>query len=642
MLKRIVFGILKISLIISVLVGCYFGLERYFAEQETRAVRVVIDLNDLKKAAAFEKRALTDVLKEVRKIGFSELGVFEETLPDANAQGEIYYAKGGSIRQLAAFSPVFSAKIKEIKPDRTYIFAPFQESRKRIVNQLTWALGAKSIRFLGQDVIEVDEAEEELRTLGLGISETQKNYLEKLGFRLVPRVWNDPRYHLGNIEAKLSGLKHYKTVIFDGEEILGYPEAIPSLAEALKKFRLKYGYVEIVKQDGDTRLKNLMGSGVVRVHSVPKDELKKLEKPEVLDRYLRAVRERQVKLLYVRPFLPPQIDAVPVEYNLRFFGELKNKLAAAHFTIGEGKEPAPLKIISWQIVVIGWGVMVGALLLLNAFIALPLWALAIAILAGANLLLFLAAKLFILQKLLAFAAAVVFPSLAVISSANRLDRQGGFTLFQALYFVLRVVAITAVGIVFIVGLLADSRYMSGALVFPAVKLVLVLPILIIAAYFLFKEGEQNLWSRAKEILRTKISVANALIGLFLLAALGVFLARSGNFTIPVPGIEKAFRNWLEVLLFVRPRTKEFLVGYPFLFLAAVYYLKSRDRNWLWVLMAIGAIAPVSILNTFSHIHTPLMISIVRLLNGLVLGLFFGIMIAIVAGRWMRTSKEGGK
>ncbi|MFA6170581.1 MAG: DUF5693 family protein [Candidatus Margulisiibacteriota bacterium] len=640
MLKRIIWGILKISLIISVLVGCYFGLERHLAEQATRSVRVVIDLNDLKKAAAYEKQPLTAVLKEVRKIGFSELGVFEETLPDANALGEIYYAKGGSIRKLAAFSPVFSAKIKEIKPDRTYIFAPFQESRKRIVAQLTWALGAKSIRFLGRDVIEVDEAEEELRALGLGISEAQKNYLERLGFRLVPRVWNDPRYHLGNIEAKLSGLKDYRTIIFDGEELLGFPEAVPSLAEALKKFRLNYGFVEIVKQDGDYQLKNLMANEVVRVHSVPKDELKKLEKPEVLDRYLRAARERQVKLLYVRPFLPPQIDAVPVEYNLRFFGELKNKLAAAHFTIGEGKEPPPLQITGWQIIALGWGVLVGTLLLLNAFVALPLWGLVIALLAGVNALLFLAAKLTILQKLLAFTAAVVFPSLAVISSANRLNRQGGFPLFQAFYFVLRIVAITALGIIFIVGLLADSRYMSGALVFPAVKAGLVLPIMIVAAYFLLKEGELNLIDRVKAILRTKVSVANALIGLILLAALGLFLARSGNFTIPVPGIEKAFRNWLEVLLFVRPRTKEFLVGYPFLFLAAVYYLKASDRSWLWVVMAIGAIAPVSALNTFSHIHTPLTISIVRLINGLVLGLIFGIIIAIVAGRWF--SKEGEK
>ncbi|MFH1390404.1 MAG: DUF5693 family protein [Candidatus Margulisiibacteriota bacterium] len=641
MLKKIIFGILKISLIVSVLVGCYSILGRYWSEQETRSVRVVIDLNDLKKAAAFEKIPLDKVLKQVKKIGFFELGVFEETLPDANAQGEIYYAKGGSIKKLAAFSPVFTDRLKEIKPDRTYIFAPFKESRKRLYEELNWALGQKAVRFLGEEVIEVDEAEEELRMLGLGISELQRNYLGKLGFKIVPRVWNDPRYHLGNIESKISALKNYKTIIFDGEEILGYPEGITSLAEALKKFRIGYGFVEIVKQDGDVQLKRLMEGRVVRVHSVPKDELKKLEKAEVLDRYLRAVRERQVKLLYVRPFLPPQIDALPVEFNLRFFSDLKNKLAGAKITIGGSKELAPLNMTKWQIVMIGWGVVVGAILLLNAFILLPLWALAILILAGANLLLFLAPEIVLLQKILAFGAAVIFPSLAVISSAKRLDRQRGFVFLQVLLFFFRTMVITALGIIFLAGLLADSKYMSGSMVFPAVKAALVLPMMIVAAYFLFKGGDLNLWQRGKELLRTQISVAHLLVGFILLAALGVFIARSGNFSLPVPGAEKIFRNWLEMVLFVRPRTKEFLVGYPFLFLAAVYYLKTKDWNRLWVLMAIGTIAPVSVTNTFSHIHTPLAISIIRTANGLVLGLIFGIIVAVIAGRWFKTSKEGG-
>ena len=201
--------------------------------------------------------------------------------------------------------------------------------------------------------------------------------------------------------------------------------------------------------------------------------------------------------------------------------------------------------------------------------------------------------------------------------------------------------ITAVGIVFLVGLLADSRYMSGAAVFPAVKAALVLPMIIVAGYFLLKDGNMNIWQKWKELLATRISVANVLVGFFLLAALGVFLARSGNFVLPVPGAEKMFRNWLEMVLFVRPRTKEFLVGYPFLFFAAVYFLKARSRDWLWVLMAIGTIAPVSVMNTFCHIHTPLTISLVRTINGLVLGLFFGIITALIAGWRIKTSKEGG-
>ena len=55
-----------------------------------------------------------------------------------------------------------------------------------------------------------------------------------------------------------------------------------------------------------------MDRDVVRVHSVPKDELKKLKKDEVVRRFVRAAKERKVRLIYIRPFLPPQIDAYPV------------------------------------------------------------------------------------------------------------------------------------------------------------------------------------------------------------------------------------------------------------------------------------------------------------------------------------------
>jgi hypothetical protein len=122
--------------------------------------------------------------------------------------------------------------------------------------------------------------------------------------------------------------------------------------------------------------------------------------------------------------------------------------------------------------------------------------------------------------------------------------------------------------------------------------------------------------------------------LFILAAIGILVARSGNFTLPVPGFEKNLRGFLETVLFVRPRTKEFLIGYPFLLLAATFYLRGQ-RQWLWLLAAIGAIAPISVFNTFSHIHTPVMISIIRTLNGLVLGLVIGALVVYITDRYRK-------
>ncbi len=624
-------GVLILILTAAVLLGAYLGFVRYLSETGGKTVEVVVDLGDLKKMAAYDKKPLDDVLREMKKMGFSEVGVFEETLPDANALGELYCAKGSGILRFKHLCPALSALSQKgkIRSERTYIYAPEDAVRRRVYNQLKWALGDKAIRFLGKEIMEVDEQEEELRALGLGISESQRKYLESRGFLIVPRVWNDPRYHLGNIEPKLGALRDFGLVIFDGEEILGYPDALPALADALKKFKIKYGYVEIVKQDGDMLLKRLMGNEAVRVHSVPKDELVKIHKEEALDRFVRAARERSVRLIYLRPFLPPQIEAFPVEYNLKYFKELKARIEAGGFTLGRAEKAPALKPTGWQILLLGVGVLIGGLFLLNEFIAIPFWLMYLLFLLGTGGLFFLGAAghALLLQKGLAFSASLIFPSSAVITTFSRRP-------VSAALSVVNVLAETAIGIFLMLGLLSDSRFMSGVETFPAVKLALTLPVLIVAAYFISRMGTGSLRQRIQDYLSTRVSLAMVLIGGLVLGALAVLVARSGNFVLPVPGFEKYFRNWLEWLLFVRPRTKEFLVGYPFLYLAALYHLKG-GKTWLWLLAAIGVVAPISVFNSFSHIHTPIMISIIRSFNGLILGLLVGWLVGLLANRYLK-------
>jgi hypothetical protein len=630
MIEKITKGVAVLVLVAAVLTGAYQGFIRHRAEREDRTVELVVDLNDLKKIAAFEKKPLGPILAAIRKIGIAKIGVFEETLPDASAMGELYYAKGSGILRLKSSGASFFQKGR-ISAERTYIYIPEKAVRERVYYQLRLILGEGALRFLGKEVIEVDEAEEELRDLGLGISAFQKSYLESKGFSLVPRLWNDPRFHLGNIEAKIAALKDYKIIIFDGEEIPGSPSAIPALADALKKFKIKYGYIEIVKQEGDKLLRKLMASEIVRVHSVPKDELIKISKEEAIDRFARGARERSVRLIYLRPFLPPQIDAYPVEYNLEYFKAVKARIEAAGLVIGEPEKTSPLTVKGWQVLLLGAGVLAGGLFLLHNFTPLPIWLASLSFFGALAVMFFLgtAGYSLLLQKGLAFAAALIFPSWAVIANFSGNLESGEYpTLKYGVLQILKVIALTGVGIFIMVGLLSDFRFMLGVESFPAVKAALILPILIVAAYFIFptivglrSEGESR-GERWRNVLNLKVSLGMVLLLGAGAVALVVLVARSGNFVLPVPAVEKYFRNWLELLLSVRPRTKEFLAGYPLLFVAALYYFKGK-RDWLWLLAALGTIAPISVFNSFSHLHTPLLISLQRTFNGLVLGLLVG-------------------
>jgi len=281
-------------------------------------------------------------------------------------------------------------------------------------------------------------------------------------------------------------------------------------------------------------------------------------------------------------------------------------------------------------------VVIGAILLLNIMLPLSSFTVSLWFLAGIIFIFLggMAAYFLLMQKILALAAALIFPSLALISTFSESPAPGKNKLYQAIYLVIKVIAITAVGILLMIGLLADYRFMNGIESFPAVKLALVLPVLIVAAYFFFQSGEGNLREKIMNALQLKISIITIFAGFLALAILGFLIARSGNFIIPVPKFELFFRKWLEILFYVRPRSKEILVGYPFLLLAVHSYLKG-EKKWLWIWAAIGVIAPVSVFNSFSHIHTPLCFSLIRTLNGLIIGTFFGIILLAIINKFKK-------
>ena len=128
------------------------------------------------------------------------------------------------------------------------------------------------------------------------------------------------------------------------------------------------------------------------------------------------------------------------------------------------------------------------------------------------------------------------------------------------------------------------------------------------------------------------------IGLVLAAGLAAllllyYMLRTGNTSVGVSDLERSFRAFLDKVLVVRPRTKEFMFAHPIM-LVALYY---GYRRQLWPLVLLGAIGQVSLVNTFEHLHTPLLVSLVRTANGLALGIVLGVILIYVLkypGGWL--------
>jgi hypothetical protein len=125
-----------------------------------------------------------------------------------------------------------------------------------------------------------------------------------------------------------------------------------------------------------------------------------------------------------------------------------------------------------------------------------------------------------------------------------------------------------------------------------------------------------------------------------LVGIGLMVLRSGNDAGPgVPGFELAFRSVLNRVFGVRPRTKEILIGHPLLILALARAAGGKNVG-RWLLLGLGTIGQVSLVNTFTHLHTPLAVSVARTLHGLWLGTAIGVALYLIV-EWVERRLTAG-
>jgi hypothetical protein len=184
------------------------------------------------------------------------------------------------------------------------------------------------------------------------------------------------------------------------------------------------------------------------------------------------------------------------------------------------------------------------------------------------------------------------------------------------------------------GLAYDNQFLLNADDFWGVKALLLAPLVIAGMVAAYQSLGRPAWSDARSVVRMPVEAWH----LAALAAAGFvvwyFLLRSGN-TGAASDIELTLRQELEDLVYVRPRTKEFLIGFPALLAGIVLASRTRHAWWLYVVAAIGT---ASAIDTFTHFHTPLLVSMLR--TGMSLGLGFALGLVALAAlvpleRWVR-------
>jgi hypothetical protein len=159
--------------------------------------------------------------------------------------------------------------------------------------------------------------------------------------------------------------------------------------------------------------------------------------------------------------------------------------------------------------------------------------------------------------------------------------------------------------------------------FRGVRLVLALPPLIALGLYLFDKRFGSGAQSVRDVFLSPVLAYQLVAGIVIVGLGALMLVRSGNESEVSPSaFELTLRHALTHILTVRPRFKEFLVGVPCLMLLpALFPAHRRAIGWL---LALGiGVGIGDVIDTFSHLHTPLEISILRIVNGVVIGAIIG-------------------
>lgn len=652
--RRLLLAVLAVGL----LACLYVGARRERHEHRANRVEIVMDDQDFQSLArsyAYDQRAF---LIALRRAGLTSLAVAEELGGQVSSAPNAVVYSGTSLLDQAKLTgfrdPVFGRlAVHGIRTDEVYLVAYDAPTAARYARELALKFSPHAVRVLRGGVPAVYAIRTQpdyFASVGLGLPDDRVALAKELGLRLVPRLQNDERFRAPQIDALLrnAALRHNAhTVIFFGlrNQVLGYPDAIDATANALRADALAFGTIETydVKQNqaGSETLARDLPDRTVRVQAIAKPEQDKLRPEEIVQRYDLGVRERNVRVVYLRPFAH-QWDGRSIEAtNVELVSRIAQGVRAAGLRVGTASPFERFVTRPWEIALASLAVPAVLLLLLAEFgIGNRRWLIAF---VAADLLLVLAGFAthhdLAVRKLLALAGGIAFPvaAFAAIAPAFAAPRapSTGAAILDGIRVLTIATVVTLCGALVVVGLLSTPLTMLEVDRFSGVKLVLAVPPLLCLLLYLFTPRWGSKLTPGS-LSATPVNVLQLAAAAVLLGAGYLVLARSGNQSDITPSaFELALRSHLTTILQVRPRFKEFIVGFPALMLLPALVPADRVR-WGWLFALAIGVGLGDVVDTFSHLHTHLAVSLLRLVNGAVIGIVAGA-IAVAAYRRWRTA-----
>ncbi|KGE20390.1 DUF5693 family protein [Paenibacillus wynnii] len=658
---------LWIMVIVGLVAALAVAYDRLQTERSSKTVEIVFDYRDLVDVASYRAKPqdyIAEQLDRLKGAGVQSMAVSESTLDDLRKARRIMI--WGSTEAAA-----LTEGVVQENENYTYVLFTSGDNYKALEPSIRQTfsdtgIATRNWSFRGQQGLIIETPLEEATLKPMQPDPLTIDMLHAKGFNIVPRLLDSLSYNQESV-AKL--LQYYESVnvtriIFEGESVKGFNDdeglnSLNAFSDLLKEHGMGIAVIENLKtqQKGFNKLAYNLDYNVARLYSLSETD-SGLDPVVIADRFALATKDRNIRMLYLNAAPARDMTKAMITDTLdNLITSLSDSEGAVQkiqnngFTLGQATAAevvdSPYQRYFKLIAVIGAVALVA--LMISYFIPwLTLPALVFGLVGSAGLLVL---KPVLFEQALALAVAISAPTLGMVLAIRKINvlgpplRDGNkvtanvkksttrtvysvmspqrrFVHSLVLYIKTALISLSAVP--FVVALLNNVTYSLVLEQFRGVSLLHIAPIGLVALYVLLYRGEFTFIKTGK-LLRMPVTVAMVILA-GVLGVLGLYyISRTGN-SGSVSSLEMSFRTFLENTVHVRPRNKEFLLAHPFFILGAFLALKYRNAAFLMIVAVIGQL---SMVDTFAHIHSPLLISLVRGLLGLGLGAIIGI-VAVLA------------
>lgn len=692
LLKRICAFIVAISIIISL----YTVFQRIQVENDYKSAEITLDYNEIDKLANNSEYSTQWWLTKFNNMGAKSAVIVEETFNSLVKAGGIKAEilseimknidwekdydqkivndiKNGQIDSFDGLITINNKKLFDIvveglktRYDDDFFTTYLSDEYYYIVldgnpDDTYYGKIFKALDVYGEGVYENQLLiDSKLFNIGIFYDSEKIDIIKNAGLDVILRPINFDRNSDKLVEAYIYENKKYniepRFYIAYGKEVLGYPSNTDKLVEFFNEKNIIPVMIEStfqrehIEQEGLNDLVKDRGYEAVRGFTLW-DYIRERYKyynysgaEEIENSIYRAITERNIRLIYFKPFLEGDNKYLTdvSEYE-KTFESLKSRLTTHNIEIGKTEPMRNFHIGTNRLVIICLGIALFAAFLFNRLFNLKNRSASIiyilAILSSFSP--YISRNLS--EKVFSFGAAIVFIGLAVyflvvrskdiFNSKEELNKKQ--IIIKSLNILLIMSGISLLGAVFVSATMADVKYMLEMDIFRGVKLTQIAPfiILIIIYIIIFLNKEEK---SIAGLTKTIINFLNQNVKIYyvlLVAIVGIagyiYISRTGHETEIQPSdIEMIFRNFMENVLIARPRTKEFLMAFPAVF-GVVFMANKKQSLTTFLFMTVAAIGSSSIINTFCHFRTPIYLSFVRTIISLGFGIFIGIIAIIV-------------